>query len=173
MSTSALFTLNARSLNVVVMACRTPGRLDALTLMIVLLVSPALSKLTVSAGSRPPAALPPAAAAARGAARSRRRTARAVRFVVVGAGLESCRGRRDETPKDSMAGARRCQRAVPSDGLNAVRLAAASRRRTTQSERCPAFNHASFDSEGVKVKAVKGIRALSTLQRPPKPLFPA
>ena len=82
MSTSALFTLSARSLNVVVMACSTPGRFDALTLMMVLLASPALSKLTVSAGSRPPDALPLAARG--GAARSRRRTARAARVVEAG-----------------------------------------------------------------------------------------
>ena len=125
MSTSALFTLSARSLNVVVMACKTPGRLDALTLMMVLLVSPALSKLTVSAGSRPPDALPPPVAAARGAARSRR--ARAARFAA-GAGQRRCRTRQEDTPKDSMAGGLRSRSTVP-DGTTERRLVAGLARR--------------------------------------------
>ncbi len=100
MSTSALFTLSAKSLNVVVMACSTPGRLDALTLMMVLLASPALSKLTVSAGSRPPEKPPLAAAARGGAARSRRRTA----VRVAGLGKRSGRAALQAPPSDSMPG---------------------------------------------------------------------
>ena len=109
MSTSALFTLSARSLNVVVMACSTPGRLDALTLMMVLLASPALSKLTDSAGSRPPDKPPLAAAARGGAARSRRRTA--VRVAVLG--KRSCEAALHAPPSDTMLGRARSGWTVP------------------------------------------------------------